>query len=131
MPRYLYIFVDESGNPSSGEYYVVAGAWCISEEPNPSRTLQSTVDTLAGVADSQRESSGSVSELKGSKLPTEVLLSVIACLRNGGPAYDDTSVEHQRLPWESNPPIRFTSGRRRMPRGLTPWMKPTRIEPNH
>ena len=28
-------------------------------------------------------------------------------------------------------PSAFTSGRRRMPRGLTPWMKPTRIEPNH
>jgi hypothetical protein len=108
MPRYLYIFVDESGNPSSGEYYVVAGAWCISEEPNPSRTLQSTVDTLAGMANSQRKSTQPVSELKGSKLPTEVLLSVIECLRDGGPAYDDTSVEHQRLPWKNNPPIRFT-----------------------
>ncbi len=108
MPRYLYIFVDESGNVHSDEYYVVAGAWCISNEPNPSRTLQSTVDTLAEIANSQRERTQPVSELKGSQLPTEVLLNVIACLRDGGPAYDDSSVEHQQSPWTSSLPVRFT-----------------------
>jgi hypothetical protein len=107
MTRYLYIFVDESGNPSSGEYYVVAGAWCISDEPNPSRTLQSTVDSLAEIANSLRENPQPVSELKGSQLPTEVLLAVIKCL-DGGPAYDDPSVKHQQLPWTSSLPIRFT-----------------------
>ncbi|WP_139173722.1 DUF3800 domain-containing protein [Natrialba sp. SSL1] len=107
MTRYLYIFVDESGNPSSGEYYVVAGAWCISDEPNPSRALQSTTDNLAGIANSLRDSSTPVSELKGSQLPIEVLLSVVESL-NGGPAFDDPSVKHQQLPWSGSRPIRFT-----------------------
>lgn len=107
MTRYLYIFVDESGNPSSGEYYVVAGAWCISDEPNPSRALQSTVDSLAEIANSLRTSSQPISELKGSQLPTEVLLSVIECL-DGGPAYDDPSVKHQQLPWAGSLPLRVT-----------------------
>lgn len=107
MTRYLYIFVDESGNPSSGEFYVVAGVWCISDEPNPSQTLQSTVDSLAAVANSLRDSSRSISELKGSQLPPEILLSVIECL-DGGPAYDDPSVKHQQLPWASSQPLRVT-----------------------
>lgn len=102
MSRYLYIFVDESGNPSSGEYYVVAGAWSISDEPNPSRALQSTVDALAGIPNSRP-----ISELKGSQLPIESLLSVIECL-DGGPAYDDPSVKQQQLPWTGSLPIRFT-----------------------
>lgn len=107
MSRYLYIFVDESGNPSSGQYYVVAGAWCVSDKPNPSRALQSTVDTLAGMVNSQGESPHSVSELKGSQIPTSILPHLIESLREG-PAYDDPSVKHQQLPWTGSFPIRYT-----------------------
>lgn len=107
MTRYLYVFVDESGNPSRDECYVVAGAWCVSDEPNSSRTLQSAVDSLTSTANAVRESSKTISELKGSKLSTDVLLSLIHTL-DGTPAYDDPTLEHQWLPWSDSRPLRVT-----------------------
>ena len=79
----------------------VSGAWCLSDGPNHSRALQSTVEALGGIADSLRNDPRPIPdtvgynyvkifdtpeyrnpsrddsqqyELEGSQLPTEVFL---------------------------------------------------------
>jgi len=107
MQRSLYVFVDESGNVSSDEYYVVAGSWCISTQSNTSRILEPTVGSLRSTANAARERSGAISELKGSQLHPDVLGDVLSCLEQS-PPYEDSSIEQQRLPWVISYPIRFT-----------------------
>lgn len=106
MSRILYIFVDESGNPSDGSYYVVAGSWCISERNNPNEVLRPTIDRLITTAEASLHHEGNLSELKCSKLPTEVINNIASCLNSV--EYEDQSIEHTKLPWGISYPIRFS-----------------------
>lgn len=106
MPPTLYIYIDESGNPSDGSYYVVAAAWCISGRNDPTEVLRPTVDRLIAIAESQLEQSRDIPEIKSSKLPTEVINTTGGSLNSV--EYDDQTVEHTSLPWQISYPIRFS-----------------------
>jgi hypothetical protein len=102
----LYIFVDESGNPSRDDYYVVTGCWCVSDERNSRTVLDPTVQRLMNIAEGVLRSTDTVSELKGASLPTEVLTAVIESIDEVW--YDDSTIPHTALPWETAYPARFS-----------------------
>ena len=106
MSATLYIFIDESGNPSDDSYYVVGATWCISERNDPNDVLRSTVDKLIATAESQLENTDNLPEIKCSKLPTEVINTTGSCLNRF--EYDDQTIEHTNLPWQITYPIRFS-----------------------
>jgi hypothetical protein len=96
----LYVFVDESGNPASGNYYVLAGSWCISRCQRAEDVLEATKNRcLSSVGKG-------ISELKGSKLPPNELDVLHASLREY--VYDDVSVETQISSWAGSQPLRHT-----------------------
>lgn len=69
------IFVDESGNPSRRDCYILAGVWCLTEYDDLSEILKPTRDRIANrVVDTD-------GELKGEMLETTKLDSVLVFLR--------------------------------------------------
>jgi len=102
----LYIFVDESGNPTRDDYYVVAGCWCVSHASSPSTVVDPTVQRLRTIAENVFTSRNTVTELKGASFPTEVLTAVVQSVDDIW--YDDSTIPHPRLPWDPAYPGRFS-----------------------
>jgi len=102
----LYVFIDESGNPSRSRYFTVAACWCVSSRDNIKQILQPTVGKLKNTANSHAEQSDGISELKGSKLHPEVTHAVASSL--GDIEYGDQTLRTQNLPWQIAQPIRFS-----------------------
>lgn len=97
--RRLYVFVDESGNPSTGDHYTLAATWCVSGRRRADHVLQSTIDRCL-------ESAGGGAELKGTKLSSDQLTRLHSDAE--AHAYDDPSVVHDTHVWESSVPFRYT-----------------------
>jgi len=106
MSNTLYVFVDESGNPTDGDYYVVAGSWCVSNRDRANEVLLPTVESLRGIADSQLREMELGGELKGAKLPNGVLETIVSSLKNT--SYNDTTLTKNYLPWGQAAPIRHS-----------------------
>lgn len=98
--RFLYIFIDESGNPASGSYYTLAGSWCVSTETNAGHVLSATKNKCLACLQS------GIPELKGSKLAPETLDLLHSSLSNF--AHEDQSIESQGPRWTARQPIRHT-----------------------
>jgi len=96
----LYVFIDESGNHSKGDYYAVAGSWCLSRRTDPAEVLSPTKDRLIAHLDQPH------SELKGSKLSNEALNELVPAISSYG--YEDTTVSHTTVPWTTQEPLRCT-----------------------
>lgn len=106
MSNTLYVFVDESGNPTDGDYYVVAGSWCVSNRGRPSEVLLPTVESLRGIADSQLHDLELGDELKGDELPTSVIEMLVSSINET--SYTDTTLTKNYLPWGQAAPIRYS-----------------------
>lgn len=107
MSRTLYGFIDESGNPSSGNYYVVACCWCLSERNSPNEVLRSSLDTLLETAEDLRHNPEPLGELKSSSLPPAVLENLFeGFVPEIG--YDDPTITVARPPWERAQPFRYS-----------------------
>ncbi|WP_422388131.1 DUF3800 domain-containing protein [Halobacterium salinarum] len=96
----LYVFIDESGNSSRGNHYTVAASWCLSSRTRTGEVLGPTKDKLLASLDS------SPSELKGASLSPGALDTLLSSLDSHG--YDDTTVQHSRVPWATTAPVRHT-----------------------
>ncbi len=105
MTDHLYLFVDESGNCSRGSYYTVAACWCLSDQSNLHKVGQSTVGQLLTTVNQKLENF-QASELKGSRLPTDILNHVVPCIEQF--AYDDNTIKQARPPWETACPLRYS-----------------------
>jgi len=105
MKTTLYIFIDESGNETQGDYYVVSSCWCVSDKRNFTEVLDPTVQRLTDVAESALHNPDPVSELKGASLPNEVIEAVVNSFDNV--PYSDSTVPHHSLPWKPAYPLRF------------------------
>lgn len=103
----LYVFIDESGNENRGDYYSVAGCWCVSSERNFTAVLDPTVQRLMDVAESTLHDSSPIAELKGASLPTDVITAVFESFETI--SYDDSTVPHTAVPWEPAYPVRFST----------------------
>lgn len=104
MPRDLFIFVDESGRHSSGEYYTVAACWCISEN-KPQHILD---NARAATASHICDVCGfdEIGELKGTKLPNDQLGNFLETFKSF--VYNDGTVADPPYPWSKDYPIRCT-----------------------
>jgi hypothetical protein len=107
MSSTLYAFIDESGNPSNGDYYVVACCWCVSDRDSPEEVLRGSLDEIITGAEGMLHGDNSVNELKGSKLPTEVLIGLF---ENYIPhiGYDDPTIRSVHLPWNRSQPFMYS-----------------------
>lgn len=106
MTNTLYVFIDESGNPTDGDYYVVSGTWCVSDRNRINEILLPTVENLASLAESQLHTLELDGELKGASLPTEVVEKLVCCLDDY--PYDDRTITGYNLPWQVSHPLRFS-----------------------
>ena len=107
MTTTLYVFVDESGNENRGDYYSVAGCWCVSSERNFTAVLDPTVQRLTDVAEATLHDPSPVTELKGASLPTDVINAVFDSFETV--TYDDSTVPHTAVPWAPAYPVRFST----------------------
>jgi len=96
----LYIFVDESGNPSTGNYYTLAATWCVSERNSPNRVLEPTSDKCLTAVDA------GASELKGTKLSEDELDQLHSVVETY--AYSDPTIGYGGQIWDEQIPIRHT-----------------------
>lgn len=101
MGRRLYVFVDESGNHSQRDCYVVAGCWCLTDVTKPSQVLKPTTRRLTNWL-----LNDGGSELKGERLDGEALAHVFSTIRNA--VTDDDSVDQYDHPWDTDSPISYT-----------------------
>jgi len=98
----LYIFVDESGHHSRGEYYTVASCWCLSNNSpqnifdNARAGLSRHIENICGF--------DNVDELKGSQLPKQHLGSFLE--RFEELVYEDGTVRNPPYPWRADIPFR-------------------------
>lgn len=99
--RRLYVFVDESGNHSQRDCYVVAGCWCLTDVTKPSHVLKPTKRKLASWLLSDERT-----ELKGEKFDEGTLGHVFSSIR--GAVTDDDSIDQYDHPWDANSPITYT-----------------------
>lgn len=106
MTRTLYIFVDESGNENRSEYYGVTGCWCVSKKNDFTEVFDPTVQQLCDIAEGAYHETKSISELKGAKMPSDVLQAVVTSI--GQVAFDDTTVLHREVPWQITHPMRYS-----------------------
>ncbi|WP_368408860.1 DUF3800 domain-containing protein [Halorussus limi] len=103
---YLYIFVDESGEPQTDRCYAVAGCWVVSARPNPNEVLMPTKDRLMSTIEGSELGKDSIGELKGASTPPPVLDTLFAYLRSG--IHDDSSIQQTNYPWQVSKPMRYT-----------------------
>lgn len=104
MPKTLHVFVDESGTPAQGDYFVIGAAWCVCETSVPATPLQSAVDSIISTITA---GASAPSELKGAKLSAADLAASLRLLTEE-PVYGDPSLTHRNLPWSDSRPVRFT-----------------------
>lgn len=100
-----YVFVDESGNHTADDCYVVTGCCCVSPSSDPNRVLQPTRDRLLNVVVDGRFGSSPRKELKGTRLSDETLDSVFSLVDSV--VYDDATLDANLVPWVRESPVRF------------------------
>lgn len=101
----LYVFVDESGNHTRRDCYVVTGCWCISPGSELGRILGPPKNRISDnvVFDTDGPSPGR--EIKGSMTSGTKLNSTFAYVRN---IVDrDRTIDTRNYPWETFP-VAFT-----------------------
>lgn len=102
MPQDLFIFVDESGQYSRGEYYTLVGCWCVSDNrprhilDNARAKLASHICEVCGFSD--------IGELKGTKLPNNRLGTFLSTFEEF--VYDDGTVASPPYPWVQSRPLK-------------------------
>ncbi|WP_135853455.1 DUF3800 domain-containing protein [Halorussus salinus] len=101
MGRRLYVFVDESGNHSRRDCYVVAGCWCLTDVTKSSAVLKPTKRKLASWLSSDGDG-----ELKGERFDDETLAHVFSTLRKA--ITDDESIDQYDHPWDVRSPVAYT-----------------------
>lgn len=101
MGRRLYVFVDESGNHSQRDCYVVAGCWCLTDVTEASHVLKSTKRKLTSWLLNDEGT-----ELKGEKFDDAALCSVFSSLREA--LREDGSIDQYDHPWDVNSPVTYT-----------------------
>lgn len=101
MGRRLYVFVDESGNHSRRDCYVVAGCWCFSEIDDASRILKPTKRRIA--SNVLHDDSA---EVKGADVDEGTLSTLLRYMENV--LMDDQSIDLYNFPWTSRFPIAYT-----------------------
>lgn len=99
--RRLYVFVDESGNHSQPDCYVVAGCWCLTDITKPSQVLKSTKRKLVSWLLNDEGA-----ELKGEQFDAETLAHVFTSLRDA--ITKDDSIDQYDHPWDASSPIAYT-----------------------
>lgn len=104
--RNLYIAIDESGNHSRDECYVVAGCWHVSPRTNPQNVLASTKDKLLQSLQVYRRNRTQFNELKGQAIRPEKLGWLIDELRTI--VYEDNSLDYEYTPWQLSIPVGYT-----------------------
>ncbi len=95
----VYVFIDESGNPSTSDCYTLAGVWCLTEYDDPSEILKPVRDQLANRVVNVG------SELKGEMLTDAKLNSCLYFTRKA--IENDSSVVSTDV-WQTNRPVAFT-----------------------
>lgn len=100
-----YVFVDESGNHTADDCYVVTGCYCVSSSADPSRVLQPTRDRILNYVVEGSSHSSPRKELKGTRLSSATLDSVFSLMDNA--VYDDATLDTGHVPWVRESPIRF------------------------
>ncbi|WP_157971580.1 DUF3800 domain-containing protein [Halorussus litoreus] len=101
MAEDLYIFVDESGQHARGEYYTVAGCWCLSNN-SPQYIFDNAREELSRHISDIRDI-GHVDELKGSQLPKDRLGSFLKTFE--GATYKDGTIADPPYPWRQDTPF--------------------------
>lgn len=107
MGRRLNVFVDESGNHSRPDCYIVSCCWCVTEYDDPNRVLRSTKNKISDNVIYPRDEPSPGRELKGAEITDTKLNSAFAYLRKVGKG--DGTIVTAGLPWSDRQPIRFTS----------------------
>jgi hypothetical protein len=107
MSDRVYVFVDESGNHTRRDCYVVAGCWCASTYTDPTHVLQPTRNRLSDnvLYDGVGPSSGR--EIKGTRSSDRKLDSAMKYLRKVVEA--DKTIRTTSGPWSESQPLRFTT----------------------
>lgn len=97
----MYVFIDESGNHTRRDCYVVAGCWCVSDESDLGRVLRPTKNRISDnvVFDGDGPSPGR--ELKGARLSESKLDSTFAYMRNI--LRMDGTINSRDAPWNDFP----------------------------
>lgn len=99
-----YVFIDESGNHTADDCYVVTGCYCVSSSTDPSRVLQPTRDRILNYVEDDSRSSPR-RELKGTRLSSTTLDAVFSLVDNA--VYDDATLDTGHVSWVRESPIRF------------------------
>lgn len=107
MSDRVYVFVDESGNHTQRDCYVVTGCWCVSAYADPTNVLQPTRNRLSDnvLYDGIGPSSGR--EIKGTRSSERKLDSAMKYLRKVVEA--DKTIRTSGGPWGEDRPLRFTT----------------------
>lgn len=100
-----YVFIDESGNHTADDCYVVTGCCCVSSSTDPNRVLQPTRDRVLNYVVDDGTGSSPRRELKGTRLSNETLDSVFSLVDNA--VYDDATLDAGRISWVRESPVRF------------------------
>lgn len=101
----LHVFVDESGNHTRRDCYVVAGCWCISRGGDLERILRPTKNRISDNVVFDAEGASPGREIKGSAVSETKLNSIFAYMRNV--VERDRTIDTRNYPWE-NFPVAFT-----------------------
>lgn len=102
----LYICIDESGIPGSGDCFTVAGCWFGSDRDRPQDILVSTSQKLLSKAATVESLSSPPAELKGKDYDSSTLGRLIDQLQQL--MYDDDSIRCPSRAWAMSDPIGFT-----------------------
>lgn len=102
----LYICIDESGVPSSGDCFTVAGCWFGSDRDRPQDILVSTSQKLLSKAATLKSLSSPPSELKGKDYDSPTLGRLINQLKQI--MYEDDSIRCPSRAWSMSYPLGFT-----------------------
>lgn len=97
--------MDESGNHSQDDYFVVAGCWGISDRSKPTEVFDPTVQRLSSLA-TQARGGDPISELKGSQLSPDILEALLQTLLED--AVDDQTLRQDQQLWQRNLPFRYS-----------------------
>lgn len=100
-----YVFIDESGNHTADDCYVVTGCYCVSTSADPSRVLQPTRDRILNYVVEGGSRSSPRQELKGTRLSSTTLDAIFSLVDNA--IYDDTTLDTSYVPWVRESPVRF------------------------
>ncbi|MFH5800436.1 DUF3800 domain-containing protein [Haladaptatus sp. CMAA 1911] len=104
--RSLYVGIDESGNHSQDDCYVVAGCWYVSDRTEPQNVLAATKDKLLNSLREMTDAQKQKKELKEASMHPEQIEALLGEFQ--GHIYEDNSIVQNRLPWSMSYPAGFT-----------------------